>query len=626
MNLKTKFTLGAVLVILILGLFIEAIFQALIFPAFSREFERHGMEIAHEIAMRARPYLLTGDNSRLQRLLSRKIAAEDHLSYLIILGKGQRLLAHTFNHRPADELVLANTVPPGQGESKSIIVLEKRNPPSIDIALAVQDGHRPIGTIRVGLNKRFLDKRINQVNLLALAMVFFVIITAIGADYGLNKTIIQPITHLSRLINEVAQGNFALTLPSRGKIACWEMLDCPEDSCPAYGNMGVRCWFTPGTRCRRHPSQHLATKDMKLSDKLTMCRQCKVFSEFSGDEVTQLTEAFTSMVQERKKAEETIKSYSEALDRQNEDLKTQTGLLTEKNKELEKTVAELKEAQSSLLQSEKMASIGQLAAGVAHEINNPVGFINSNLNSLEEYRRDLSEIIQAYLELEQLIASNPMVAADKNLTNNLETIRGLKDKMDLDFILNDLDKIIEESKEGTERIRKIVQDLKDFSHVDQAELRYADINKGLESTLNIVWNEIKYKATVTKEYGDIPEVCCYPQQVNQVFMNILVNAAQAIKEKGEIKITTAALNGDRPMIEIRISDTGEGIPKENLGRIFNPFFTTKPVGKGTGLGLSMAYNIVKKHDGQIEVESEEGKGTTFIIRLPVHGPGNEQGD
>ncbi|MFZ5994063.1 MAG: ATP-binding protein [Thermodesulfobacteriota bacterium] len=624
MKLKTKFTLGAAVVILILGLFIEAVFQVLVFPAFSREFERHGMEIAHEIVMRAGPYLLTGDNPRLQRLLSRKIAAEDHLSYLIILGKGRKILAHTFNQRPAEELILANPVPPDQ--EKSIMRLENRSPSSIDIALAVQDGHGPIGTIRVGLNKNFLDKRINQVNLLALAIVFFIVITAIGAGYGLNKTIIQPITHLSRLINEVGQGNFALTLPSRGKIACWEILNCLEDSCPAYGNSDVRCWFIPGTHCRQHPSRHLAVNDMRLSDKLSMCRRCKVFSRYSGDELTQLTEAFTSMVQERKKAEETIKSYSEALDRQNEDLKAQAGLLTEKNRELEKMVAELKEAQSHLLQSEKMASIGQLAAGVAHEINNPVGFIHSNLNSLDEYRKDLTEIIHAYLGLEQSIANNPTVATDKDLTSNLETIRDIKDKMDLDFILNDLDKIIEESKEGTERIRKIVQDLKDFSHVDQAELRYADINKGLESTLNIVWNEIKYKATVSKDYAEIPEVRCYPQQINQVFMNILVNAAQAIKEKGEIKITTAALDGDRPMVEIRISDTGEGIPRETLGKIFNPFFTTKPVGKGTGLGLSMVYNIVKKHDGQIEVESEEGKGTTFIIRLPVDGPGNEQRD
>jgi len=283
-------------------------------------------------------------------------------------------------------------------------------------------------------------------------------------------------------------------------------------------------------------------------------------------------------------------------------------------------LSKLKEVQSQLLQSEKMASIGQLAAGVAHEINNPVAFINSNLRTLDEYRRDLTELIDSYLHLEELAAGNPALSDDRDVAATLEAIRTLKERIDLGFILEDFDKIISESREGTERVKKIVQDLKDFSHVDQAELKYTDLNKGLDSTLNIVWNEIKYKATVTRDYGDIPEVYCYPQQVNQVFMNILVNAAHAIEDKGEIKISTAYLDSAEPMVEIRISDTGKGIPPENLRKIFDPFFTTKPVGKGTGLGLNVSYNIVKKHDGEIKVESEVGKGTTFIITLPVEGP------
>lgn len=156
--------------------------------------------------------------------------------------------------------------------------------------------------------------------------------------------------------------------------------------------------------------------------------------------------------------------------------------------------------------------------------------------------------------------------------------------------------------------------------MDEAELKWNNINHGLESTLNIVWNEIKYKAVVAKDYGDLPEVYCYPQQINQVFMNMLVNAAQAIPEKGEIGIATRSLNGGRPMVEIVITDTGEGIPPENLSKIFDPFFTTKPVGQGTGLGLNMAYKIVRKHNGEIDVKSELGKGTTFAISLPVEGP------
>ncbi|GAI89137.1 unnamed protein product, partial [marine sediment metagenome] len=174
--------------------------------------------------------------------------------------------------------------------------------------------------------------------------------------------------------------------------------------------------------------------------------------------------------------------------------------------------------------------------------------------------------------------------------------------------------LIKESQEGTERIKKIVIDLKDFAHPGEQELKYANINENLDSTLNIVWNELKYKATVTKDYGELPEVRCYPQQINQVFMNILVNAAQAIEKQGEIRIATRAVDG---YVEIEISDTGVGIPKQDLSKVFDPFFTTKDVGKGTGLGLNMAYNIIQKHKGTIDVESEVGKGTTFIIRIPV---------
>jgi signal transduction histidine kinase len=157
-------------------------------------------------------------------------------------------------------------------------------------------------------------------------------------------------------------------------------------------------------------------------------------------------------------------------------------------------------------------------------------------------------------------------------------------------------------------------DLKDFAHPGEDKLQSADINQCLESTLNVVWNELKYKTTVTKAYGDLPIMQCYPHQLNQVFMNLLVNAAQAIEKKGEITVSTRADDGH---VEIEISDTGAGIPKENLSKIFDPFFTTKAVGKGTGLGLNVSYNIIKKHKGTLDVNSTVGKGTTFMIRIPV---------
>ena len=193
-------------------------------------------------------------------------------------------------------------------------------------------------------------------------------------------------------------------------------------------------------------------------------------------------------------------------------------------------------------------------------------------------------------------------------------VESTEQDVDIEYIQEDVGELIGDCREGTERIKKIVDDLKHFAHPGEDKMKETDINAGIESTLNVVNNELKYKATIVKELGDIPIVHGYPQQLNQVFMNILVNAAQAIEKTGEIKIVTGTVDGK---VEIRISDTGCGISKENLNKIFDPFFTTKDVGKGTGLGMNIAYNIITKHKGDIRVESTVGKGTTFIIQLPV---------
>jgi len=294
------------------------------------------------------------------------------------------------------------------------------------------------------------------------------------------------------------------------------------------------------------------------------------------------------------------------------ELRAQNEKLKALNEKLERTNKELGEAQAQLLQREKMASIGQLAAGVAHEINNPIGFINSNLGTLAEYVEDMLSVLKAYEELEARVQST----SDPTLRSHLQRIQQIKSDAGLDFILADARKVIEECMEGATRVKAIVKDLKDFSHVDQAELKHFNVNHGLESTLNIVWNELKYKANVIRQYGDVPEILCYPMQLNQVFMNILVNAAQAIPDRGEIGIQTFSEHGK---VYVKIWDTGVGIPEENLTRIFDPFFTTKEVGKGTGLGLSIAYNVIQKHRGNISVQSRVGQGTTFLIELPVDG-------
>ncbi len=326
---------------------------------------------------------------------------------------------------------------------------------------------------------------------------------------------------------------------------------------------------------------------------------CYAATEFDGKKAIV---CYVKDITDELKASERLRDYSENLEK----------MVEEKTGELKKSLKDLQETQSQLVQSEKMASIGQLAAGVAHEINNPVGFVKSNLKTMNEYREDLIRLLDYYANLEATINKESKISGNAAIHKAIEEIQKVKDEVDLDFILDDYEKVIAESLEGVARVAKIVSNLKDFSHVDKAELEHADINKGIESTINIAWNELKYKANVVKKLGDIPLIKCYPQRLNQVFMNILVNAAQAIEEKGEIRISTEADNG---YVEIRISDTGSGMPPGVLSKIFDPFFTTKDVGKGTGLGLNMTYNIIQKHKGTIDVESEVGKGTTFIIRL-----------
>ena len=264
--------------------------------------------------------------------------------------------------------------------------------------------------------------------------------------------------------------------------------------------------------------------------------------------------------------------------------------------ELAGKIGELEEAHGQLLQSEKMASIGVLAAGIAHEINNPVGFVNSNLGALKGYNETMVGLLEACRAGTATEAD--FIAAD------------------FDYIKADSVDLVRESRDGLDRVRKIVADLKDFSRLDSAEWQEADLNAGIESTLNVVWNELKYKAEVVREFGDLPKVPCVAAQINQVVMNLLVNAAHAIEQRGTITVRTGC---DATQAWIEVSDTGRGIAPAAMQRIFEPFYTTKPVGKGTGLGLSLSYDIVKKHGGRIDFSSEVGVGTTFRVSLPLHG-------
>jgi signal transduction histidine kinase len=247
-------------------------------------------------------------------------------------------------------------------------------------------------------------------------------------------------------------------------------------------------------------------------------------------------------------------------------------------------------------------------------MNNPIGFVYSNLGTLDHYLKEIFAVIVAYEAAENGPCRD---------CRQLESARQMKVDKDFDFLRSDIVQLLAESRDGLERVAKIARDLKDFSRAGEAESQWADLHQGLDSTLNIVWNELKYKCTVHKEYGELPLVWCEPSQINQVFMNLLVNAAQAIPNKGDIWLRSGR-RGDE--VFVAVSDTGCGIAPEHLHRLFEPFFTTKPVGKGTGLGLSLAYSIVQKHQGRLEVESEPGRGSTFTVWLPIEAkPRPEEG-
>ncbi|OIP15861.1 MAG: ATPase [Comamonadaceae bacterium CG_4_10_14_3_um_filter_60_42] len=288
-------------------------------------------------------------------------------------------------------------------------------------------------------------------------------------------------------------------------------------------------------------------------------------------------------------------------------------LIAQRTAELNLLNAKLSKAQEHLIQSEKLASIGQLAAGVAHEINNPIGYIFSNFGTLENYLTDLFRMLDAYEAAESAHCN----------AQTLAELQALRAEVELDFLKEDIPTLMRESKEGIVRVRKIVQDLKDFSRVDlNPDWQFVDLNQGIDSTLNVVNNELKYKADVVKAYGDLPAVQCLPSQINQVVMNLVLNAAHAIgPERGKITVSSGQA-GDTVWIDV--SDTGSGIPPDVVPRIFDPFFTTKPIGKGTGLGLSLSYGIIQKHQGSITVQTEVGKGTTMRVTLPITQPAGAQ--
>ncbi len=276
--------------------------------------------------------------------------------------------------------------------------------------------------------------------------------------------------------------------------------------------------------------------------------------------------------------------------------------LNRQKDEVQKTLEDLKQAQTQLVQSEKMASLGQLVAGIAHEINNPVNFISAGVDSLSTNLEEIRQVLDIYHKI-----------TEENVTEKLKEIENIKEKVEYKEAIREINKLIESIKNGTKRTTEIVRGLRTFSRLDEDILKVADIHEGIDSTLILLHNKYKNRIEIVKNYGDIPQIECYPGQLNQVFMNLLSNAVDAIDDKGTITISTSLSDS---LIKISIKDSGQGIPENIRKKIFDPFFTTKGVGKGTGLGLSISQSIIEKHKGTMTYISEPGKGTEFIISLP----------
>jgi PAS domain S-box-containing protein len=307
-------------------------------------------------------------------------------------------------------------------------------------------------------------------------------------------------------------------------------------------------------------------------------------------------------ISERTEAEEILRNYNIILKRE---VENHTEELKEKNTELEKLLHELKEAQVQLIQSEKLASLGQLTAGIAHEVNNPINFVSANIGPLKTDMNEIKLLLERYRELH----------TSHNLQADLEQVNQLRQELDVDYLLEEINALLGGIEEGAKRTKEIVAGLKDFARVDEEALKAVNLHDGLESTLKLINSHLrKSNITVKREYGALPVVDCYPGKINQVFMNIFTNAMQAIGKNGTITIRTWAGN---EKVYVAIKDTGAGMTAEVKEKIFEPFFTNKKVGEGTGLGLSISYSIVQSHKGSIEVISMPGEGAEFIISLPI---------
>lgn len=661
--LKAKISTLLILVPLLVALWIGAIYITDQFDKIKRYEKTITDETLHDaeaLAYVVLPHLIENNYVFMSKLVShaRGRGARD---YVLITDNKNRIVMHNDPLKMGKIFTISNPDEVRRADEGVILKYHESGKEVIDLSYPVKAGDLILGTVRIGLNTNWLQEekdRTRQTIFTFSIAAAVLVLAGIFLALRIANTITRPIFHLRKEAEKIGRGDYDSFVSINRNDEIGELAasfnrmagdlkssraqlvkKAYVDSIIANMNDALIVISPDGLiKTINKAALHL----LGYAEDELLTRPCNVlfaeqkalplgepaFADLIGkscilnEEITFLSKeggkipvllsssvmsdnkgnilgivCVAKDITERKQVEKERIRFTE-------ELKQNKAVLEKTNKELENAYQELQAAQSRIVQQEKMASIGQLAAGVAHEINNPMGFISSNLSSLGKYVNALTDFIHA--QSEAMESHNSREAA--------EVVREKRKQLKLDFIMSDIKELIKDSRDGVERVSEIVRNLKSFSRVDEAECQNADINECIENTISIIWNEIKYKATLTKKYGKLLYIKCHPRQLNQVFMNLLINAAQAIEKQGEITIETTQENG---FIKISITDTGCGIPEEIRGSIFNPFFTTKEIGKGTGLGLSIAYEIVKKHHGEITVESEVGKGTTFTVSLPV---------
>jgi signal transduction histidine kinase len=546
-SFRTKISITMIAVLLLLGVSLALIISRTASRALLDESKKRGISSALHVGARIGEPLLATDYLRMKDLVDEAIRTSEDVSFVFILGKNGRPLVHSFTGGFPVDLAGVNEVE--NSEAYRVKLITTGEELIYDFAVPVVIGNERLGTVRFGVSHKRIGGAVDRLLLTIFAATAISVVIAALFGTILARTMTKRIDLLQLSAEEIVNGNLDIqTLPSP-KLSCWKFMGCDKRECPAYGESRHRCWYVAGTLC---PS----CVEGEYAKKIDTCRNCAVYRINSGDEIQHLAEHF--------------------------DLMAMT---------LKRRMEDLEAIQERMVQSQKLESLGQLAAGVAHELNTPLGIV---LGYTQLMLKDFSEDSEYHEWL-------------KIQEKHLRTCK------------------------------RIVSDLLRFSRTTETDKKPLDLNDSLEQVMAVVEHTFGLeKISLEREFApDLPPIFGDREKLQQVFLNLLNNAHHAIGSDGRVIVTTDC-DREKGEVVVSVADTGSGIPSEVLPKIFDPFFTTKPVGKGTGLGLSVTFGIVKDHGGHIEVEShvhpeeaepdlslgEHGreKGTIFTLRFPVHGP------